>query len=295
MPNSLSTVAEKFSAKLDAVIEAELKTADLTINKEFQGDYVGAGKIEIANIAMQGLGDYANGFPTGDITLTWEQFALSHDRAREFQVDNMQDDDRAGVISANLMGEFVRTKVVPEVDAIRFATLYTKAGQKPTGANITTADGAVSALETAEEYFEAMGIEANDLVLYCTANFKGLIKAGMPYRIENGTDPDRRFMTVDGIKVVVVPDNRFYTAIDLKSGGSGEEAGGYAKTSTGKGINFILCAPKSVSAVQKHEAVRYFAPEVNQDADAHKWQYRIYHDLIVPTNAQNAIYAHCKA
>ena len=36
--------------------------------------------------------------------------------------------------------------------------------------------------------------------------------------------------------------------------------------------------------------LRYFAPDVNQDDDAHKWQYRLFHDMWVYENKKNLIY-----
>ena len=46
----------------------------------------------------------------------------------------------------------------------------------------------------------------------------------------------------------------------------------------------------AAEAIQKHQKLRYFAPDVNQDADAHKWQFRVFHDLIVLDNKKQLIY-----
>ena len=51
-------------------------------------------------------------------------------------------------------------------------------------------------------------------------------------------------------------------------------------------------APEAAAAISKHEKLRYFSPDVNQDDDAHKWQYRLYHDLIVYLKKKGLIYAH---
>ena len=299
MANNLGGVVDKYTQRLDAILEHETKTADLNLNSELVGEFSGNGKIEIATIAMDGLGDYsrANGFPAGDVDLSWDSYQLKHDRGREFSIDALDDEERELIVSANVMAEFARTKVVPEVDAIRFATLAAKAG--------TTASAALtsSTIEDALLAAEAAISEKTDLdgtILYMTTTVKNLLRKALPYRIAEGENPNGKFETFDDMKIVTVPANRFYSAIDLYDGTtSGETDGGYVKhVSTGQsdaagvGINFLMVNPKACAAIQKHEKLRYFSPDVNQDKDAHKWQYRLFHDLLVYANKTKMIYAH---
>ena len=75
--------------------------------------------------------------------------------------------------------------------------------------------------------------------------------------------------------VITVPQSRFYTAIDQKDGTtSGEEAGGYAKATGAKNINFMIIHKDAVIQYQKHVAPKTVTPEQNQDADAYKFGYR---------------------
>ena len=53
----------------------------------------------------------------------------------------------------------------------------------------------------------------------------------------------------------------------------------------------MVVHPSAAQAIQKHEKLRYFAPDVNQAKDAHKWQYRLHHDLVVFENRKELIYA----
>ena len=299
MANNLGGVVDKYTQRLDAILEHETKTADLNLNSELVGEFSGNGKIEIATIAMDGLGDYsrANGFPAGDVDLSWDSYQLEHDRGREFSIDALDDEERELIVSANVMAEFARTKVVPEVDAIRFATLAANAGTKASAA-LTS-----SSIEDALLAAEAAISEKTDLdgtILYMTTTVKNLLRKALPYRIAEGENPNGKFETFDDMKIVTVPANRFYSAIDLYDGTtSGETDGGYVKhVSTGQsdaagvGINFLMVNPKACAAIQKHEKLRYFSPDVNQDKDAHKWQYRLFHDLLVYTNKTKMIYAH---
>ena len=238
---------------------------------------------------------------------------------------------------ANVMGEFARTKVVPEVDAIRFARLTENAGTTESAA-LTTAAAVESAILTAEECMQDNGEELSGCILYTTSHIKRLLREAQPYRMGQGESPNGNFSTFDDMRIKVVPTARFYSAIDLFDGKStGEEAGGYRKAEavytktedascvTGKtyytksgdvytavttpadanistyyeltsaagiGINFMMLSPKAAAAITKHEKLRYFPPDVNQDDDAHKWQYRLFHDLLVYENRKQLIYAH---
>ena len=58
MANNLGGAAKKFPARLDKIIEAEAKTSFLNMNSDLVGELKGNGEVEIAKIAMDGLGDY---------------------------------------------------------------------------------------------------------------------------------------------------------------------------------------------------------------------------------------------
>ena len=299
MSNSLSTVAELFTQKLDELIVAELKTGDLTINQDYLGDFAGVGKVNVAKIALDGLGTYSRstGFPAGDLTLSWETLQLTYDRGRAFSIDAMDDEERELVVSANAMGEFVRTKVAPEVDAIRFAKLFAAASSASHTASADLTDKTVQAAILAGEAAVAEEADLDGCILYITRPVLNLLRQAMPYRISAGENPDGRFEAFDDMKVVVVPQARFYSAVTLYDGTtSGQEGGGFIKNATsGKDLNFVIVNPEACSAIQKHQTLRYFAPDTNQAADAHLWQYRLFHDLLVFDNKKTLAYAHTKA
>lgn len=293
MSNSLGGTVTKFTNRLDKIIEQETKTGFLNINGDLLGEFTGNGEIKLPTIVTQGLGDYdrANGFAPGDASLTWETYKMRYDRGREFSIDAMDDEEHEMLVSANVMGEFARTKVVPEVDALRFALLAAGAGETTTQ-NITTPEDALDAVLEMEEHFEDMGFEVEGLVLNLTSAMKGLLRKAAPWRIVEGSDPDTRIATFDGMKLNVIPSNRFYTAIDLLDGKTeGQKDGGYAKASGAKGINFLVAHQSAAVALNKHEKLRYFSPDENQDKDAHKWQYRLFHDLIVYEKQAELIFA----
>lgn len=294
MANNLGGKVAAFTKRLDQVLERETCTADLNMNQDLLGEFTGKGSIKIAKIAMDGLADHerSGGFVAGGVSLDWEEMQLEFERDREFTIDVLDDEERELLVSANVMGEFARTKVVPEVDAIRFARLTANAGNKESAA-LTTPEAVEKAILEAEEALQDAGKELSGCILYLTSRMKTLLRQAQPYRIGQGESPNGNFDTFDDMRIRVVPSARFYSAIDLLDGKSeGEEAGGYKKSGDGVGINFLVLSPDACAAITKHEKLRYFAPDVNQDDECHKWQYRLFHDLLVYENRKALIYAH---
>ena len=72
---------------------------------------------------MVGLADYSrnDGFVRGDVTSQWRPYAPQWDRGRQFLVDVLDNDESLNMSFGTLASEFMRTQVVPEVDAVRFA------------------------------------------------------------------------------------------------------------------------------------------------------------------------------
>jgi hypothetical protein len=98
------------------------------------------------------------------------------------------------------------------------------------------------------------------------------------------------------MEIVKVPQGRFYSAITMLDGSTGgEEAGGYTKAAGGFDLNFMIAHPSSVISAVKHQKVRVFSPDVNQDKDAYKYDFRIYYDLFVLENKADGIYVHTVA
>ena len=89
------------------------------------------------------------------------------------------------------------------------------------------------------------------------------------------------------MKVKVIPQGRFVDKIAKDA-----TTKAYAKADDGVDINFILLHPSAVVAVAKHAKLRVFTPDVNQDMDAYKFQYRIYHDIFVYDNKVAGVYVH---
>ena len=135
-PVTLEKYVDKYTSELDKKVMAGTKTADLNMNQDLLGKLTNTGSIEVATIEMDGLAKHTrnSGYVPGNVSLNWETIKLEYERSREFYVDATDDEETDAVLSANLMAEFVRTKVVPEVDAVRFGRLANMAGTKVSAA-----------------------------------------------------------------------------------------------------------------------------------------------------------------
>ena len=113
--NNLGNMVEKYTTRLDQQITVGTCTADLNMNQDLLGEMTGAGVIDVATIAMDGLADHVRGrgFVRGGAELKWTPYQLEFERDREFVIDELDDAERLRIVTANLMSEFNREKVIP--------------------------------------------------------------------------------------------------------------------------------------------------------------------------------------
>lgn len=294
--NNSVALAESYLPILDEVYKAASKTAILDATGS-RVNFLGGNKIELFKISSDGLGNYSrnNGFVTGDVTGTWEPHVLEQDRGRAFMVDTMDNEESMGMAFGSLAGEFLRTKVVPEIDAYTFAKIASTTGITTATAADITASSDVPALISAAEYQMAEDeVPEEGKILFVSENAYRFLKDKIARVVLNGENGIQTAIeSYDGMRLIRVPSARFATAITLYDGTtSGQTAGGYVKTAGGYDINFMIVDPTALAKVVKHEVPRIFSPEVNQSADAWMFQYRIYHDTFVFDNKKKGIYLH---
>lgn len=291
MANSIA-LAKQFVAMLDEVYKVASLTSDLDGAAELVRAGANANELIIPKLSMSGLGDYSrnSGYVDGDVTLTNETVQCNFDRGRMFTVDNMDNQETANIAFGRLAGEFIRTKVVPELDAFRFAKYAGVTGISKVAAGATLSDGAavIAALRAAITKMDEDEVPTEQRYLYITPTLHGLVQ-------DMDTNKSREVLTRFA-KVVDVPQTRFYTAIEQYDGKtSGEEAGGYAKATDAKDINFMVIHKPAVIQFQKHVAPKFISPDQNQTADAWKYGYRNVGIADAYENKVAGIYLHHKA
>jgi len=270
MANAI-TKFKAYTTLLDEVYKKASLTSDLDGAPELVKQGANANELVIPKISMDGLGDYSRngGYVSGDVTMTNETVSCNFDRGRMFSVDNMDNVETAGLAYGRLASEFIRTKVVPELDAFRFATYAGISGISTTdAAALSTGAAALAAIATAYDKMTDDEVPEENRILYATPTILGLIR-------DLDTTKSKEVMA-QFTKVVSVPQGRFYTAIDQLDGStSGETAGGYIKDATnGKNINFMIIHKDAVIQFEKHVAPKVITPEMNQTSDGWKFGYR---------------------
>lgn len=286
--NSIA-LAERFLPILDEVYKRESITSRLDMANE-RVRFIGANTVQLYKTQMGGLGAYSrnNGFLTGDAQGTWEALTLTQDRGRSFMVDVMDNDETLGMAFGTLAGEFIRTQVVPELDAYRFATYASNAGLTASK-TLATGDNVADFIDTAEAAMGDAEVPVEGRMLFVSEAAYKQLKGNITRYLANESGVNRNVEMYNGMEVIRVPQGRFNTAITVNAAPEGYSAG---FTATGKAINFMIVHPSAVVQVVKHVIPRIFSPEVNQLADAWKLDYRIYHDAFVEDNKVNGIYLH---
>lgn len=295
MANSIAKF-KKYIDLLDEVYKQASCTSDLDGDRTLVKAGANANEIIIPKISMDGLADYSrnSGYVKGDVTLTNETVAFNYDRGRKFSVDNMDNEESAGLAFGKLSSEFLRTKSAPELDAFRFATYASTTGisKVATATTLSTGNDTLAALVTAQNKMDEDEVSPENRFLYITPTLYNLIL---------NVDTTKSKAVLDSfVKVVKVPQSRFYTAIDLKDGTTKSEsvdetAGGYAKATAGKDINFMIIQKSAVLQYPKHTVNKVVSPEDNQTDDSWLFFFRAYGLADVYKNKAAGIYLHHKA
>lgn len=205
----------------------------------------------------------------------------------------MDNDETLGMAMASTLGEFLRVSVNPEIDAYRFAKYAAGAGTTVT-ATLSNSDDVAALIQTAEATLDDKEVPYEGRILFVNPTIYSYLKNDITRFTMNG-DPNvnGEVEMYDGMRVIRVPSARFNTVCTLAQPTDASSTGGY--TAAGVDINFMIIHPSAVLQVIKHQIPRVFSPEVNQEADAYKINFRTVHDCWVLANKTYGIYVHKKA
>lgn len=289
--NSIGLAAE-YLPLLDEIYKAESKTAVLDTAQDRVRWSNDTHSFYLFETDMVGLGDYSRngGFVRGDVTASWRQYTPQYDRARQFLVDRLDNAESMGMAFGTLASEFMRTKVIPEVDAIRFRDYSKNASNSmKTAENISTGSGAVAAIDLGVEKLDDAEVPYEGRILFVSPTMYKYLKSGITRYTMNGENGiDYNVEMYNDMRVITVPSGRFNTAITLAQPSAHDGAGGYS--TTGSTINFMIIHPSAVMQVMKLANPRIFSPEVVQEADAWQYDFRQYHGAWVKHQKANGIY-----
>ena len=307
---------QKYSTEAwDKVYAQEARSSLLDGNKKLL-KFEGANTVKIAKFSASGLsnykrantpvsGDYAAGdaasfgsstgygYATADMALTWETFTMGCDRAAQYRIDLMDNEETNALAIGTCTTEVSRTIMIPEIDAYCFSKLATTyAGKTDTTKIVAGAPGVgeknpVDALNDALQWFDEHEVAPENQIIFASPKFlKALRSTGELYKRLDQAEYKKNVSFLieeyEGRPIIMVAPNRFKTNISL------DGVGYYFKN--GSDINFMVVAKDAVYHVVKYNKVRVFAPDVVQDYDGYKVNARVYHDVFVPDNKRVAVY-----
>lgn len=298
---ALNTVeaAKIFQSALDKKVEKQLTSAWMEVPSNFV-QYDGGDEVKLPSIVVDGLGNYDRdgGYTVGGVTLSWNTYKLTQDRGRAFLLDAMMVNETNFILTAtSVMDEFQRTQVVPEIDAYRYSKLAAVAkSENTTAKSYTKPDELYSAIKKDIAKLQDAGVDFGNIILTISAGALSVLEESeMAARRMNYTklgegEVGGRILKIGDVEVNVVPQNRLVTEIQVNDGKtSGQEKGGWAKASSAKDINYIICPKDAPQAVTKQDIIRIFSPEQNQKANAWSIDYRRFHDLWVPESKKSLV------
>lgn len=266
-----------------------------------QVKYTGGNEVKIPMISTSGLGDYDRdeGFKRGAVTLSYQTMTMTQDRGRTFHLDAMDVDETNFIAAAgNVMGEFQRTQVIPEIDAYRYSKIAALAEEKGRAeAQAVTEENVLSLLladiakirdeigDTAE-----LVITMSGLVSPLLDKSKEIQKKLDVSDFKKG-EVSTKVKNLDGCPILPVPSARMKTAYTFYDGETaGQEGGGFKPAEGAKAINWIITPRNVPIAVSKTDVTRIFDPMTNQLAHAWKIDYRKYHELWIPEKKFSALW-----
>lgn len=311
MANAIGLITKYMQDAIDTVLTQEAKTNVLKDGSKFIDlNFKETGYVKVMSLLMDGLSDYyrvnnglgsANnnystypsndGYKVGDTQAKWELFQLQYDRGRQFRVDNMDNEETAGLVIGNLLAEFLRTKVVPEVDAVRLSKMAGKCNVALGNlvSESISANQIIGKFNGAFEWLFEHGVPEEEQVIFVSPAVMTLIRnttelykrlTQEEYRNADVTFTIEKY---EGRQIIEVPSNRFFTNVVTNDNGYMPGASSYV-------INFMIASKKAVVPVVKLEKSKIWTPEQVQDFDGYKVNFRMYHDIIIPKNKVPAIY-----
>jgi len=291
-------LAEKMTGALEKAIVQSAVTGFMADNV-LRAKFVGAKTVLIPYMDLNGLGDYDrdDGFVQGSITVDNYPLTLTMDRGRTFHLD-YQDNDESGVtnLAGQVMGELIRTQVVPELDAYvlsKAATHAVTAGQTVTGNKDSEPYKIFT--DAANAIWGELGYD-RELVAFVDPTFQAALERSPEFtrsitinEFKQG-GVNLRVKSINGITLRPVTAARMKTAYRFNDGAtSGQEIGGFTPVAGAQNVGLLMMDRSAGQFVKKAEKVRIFTPEVNQKLDAWKFDMRIYYDAFIKNNLKKGV------
>lgn len=275
-------LAKKYSGVLNELYQSTAKSAVLEANNAWVREGNQANEIVIPSLQLDGLADYSrnSGYVHGNVKLSWATVRYNYERGRLFDVDAMDNEETLDIAFGRLAGEFIRTKVVPEIDAFRFARIINTEDIGLEMETLSTGAAAVTSIRKAINALDDAEVPDTERILFITPALKGML---------DDMDTIKSKAVLSGFdEIITVPPGRFYASVTLNDGTSaGKEGGGFE----GEGaVNYLIVHKPAVICTTKHLVTKVITPEENQSSDMYRFAYRNYGLCSVLSGREAGIY-----
>ena len=285
--------AVRYSTELDKMFAQKSATGFFADNA-LATKFVGAKTVIIPDVDFQGLADYDRdaGYTKGAITVSNTSYTMAMDRARSLQIDR-EDMDETGIanLAGKILGEYVRTKVVPECDAYVLSKL---GGLALSRSNVVNGDVSkpyealcqlINEVQSVVGYDEELVAFVDGYMFAALQNSAEISKMITVSDFKQG-DVNLKVKSINGVSIIPVVSERMKTAYTFNGG----NLGGFKPLSNAREIYMLVLPKTAAHLVKKTENMRIFTPEQNIDADAYKFDYRIYYDVFVNKSGLDAVW-----
>lgn len=284
--------ANKYVNELDKMIVQESKVGFMADGK-FKARFKGAKIVNIPQIDFDGLGPYTRdgGYSKGGANFNYKSYELTKERSKQLVID-AQDADETGIssLTGKIVGEYTRTKVNPEIDAYVLSKLY---GIAEENGNIEAfvADKAVELMldginkaEAASGYTNEQLVAFVDPIMYAAIMTSDKLQHSITVSDFEQGNVDLKVKCLNGCAIIPVAADRMRTEYDFT------ETGFAATVDAGK-IKAIILPKSAASLVKKVDKVDIYTPDIVQDMDAYKINFRLYYDCFVMDNKKGLVFA----
>lgn len=299
--NDIGKITQYITESMDKIFVHDLKTAGMRADPMMVEKGRNAKTVLLATPMTAGAGNYSatKGWPQSKSSLEWNPYTLRYDRGASFLVDSLETSQSGGLASIGLVGgEFIRQKMVPEIDATRIATaagIAAEAGFKAEGETLQKGTILSKITDAIDDIFDRTGIDTG-ITIYLNNKLKSTLEGSTEYQRTKSIDSQGRNLdqyveSINGNPVVFVPSHRMYSKIILHEGGTDD--GGF--DNAGSEINFLLAAPNTAQGIIAYNNVVALPKGSHTEGDGDFYAYRIYHDCICPINKRAGLYVSLKS
>lgn len=296
--NNFAYIEKTMPKLIDKVFARESLTDFLIGGSEIKLDFLDAKTVKIFKMTSTGLTDYQRGGhgqdnTRGAVGTSLESFTLTQERYSEIPLDKLDELDDGETVIGHLGTEFVRTKIVPEVDAYRFSKMvgYTNTIFGNRVEEEITANTIITKFNEAFEWFADRGVPEDNQVIYVNPHVMTLIRntSELYKHLSQSEYKDEVSFSInkyENRQIIVVPSDRFFT--DIKIGN------GFAPDEKSKTINFLIVDKSAPIPVKKLDFSKIYSSidgGTYLGFAGYLFTNLLYHDLFIPDEKVVGVYA----